>query len=105
LKTPLKLALLEVHNFDNDFPYSIEGIARLKKLGYDPTKKEYCGCITAVQILELLKLGVELVESYKNSIEYYKEQKREGNMYRTWVYFYPSAKFLKLKERVENENH
>lgn len=105
MKTPLRLALLEVHNFDNDFPYSIAAIKTLKKLGYDPMKKEYCGCLTAVQVLELLKLGVELTSSYKDYIEFYEEKKREGNMYRSWVYFYPSEKFLKLKERVENENH
>lgn len=105
MKTPLKLALLEVHLFDNDFPYSIKGVAKLKKLGCDPNKKEYCGCLTAVQIIELLKLGIKLTESYKSSIKFYIERKREGNMYRSWIYFYPSEKFLKLKERVENENH
>ena len=66
-------------------------------------KKEYCGSLTPVQILELIKLGVEITHEHDHYVKYYKEQKAKGNMYRTWVYFWPSKRYILLKERVENE--
>jgi len=105
MKKPLKIALLKSHIFDNDYPYSVQGIARLKKLGYDPTKKEFCGCFTPMEIISLLKLGVEPVPSNVYLVDYIKEKKAKGECSPTWFYFYPNDKFLELKERAQNENH
>lgn len=104
MKAPLRIALFQTHLFDNDYPYSIVGIKRLRQFGYDPMKKEYCGSITPVQILELVKLGVEITHDHDSNVEWFKKQKAKGNMYRTWVYFWPSDEYIKLKERVENES-
>jgi hypothetical protein len=105
MKAPLRIALFQTHLFDDDYPYSIAGIKKLRQFGYDPMKKEYTGCLTPIQILELVKLGVEITHNHDQNVEWFKKQKAEGNMYRTWVYFWPSDEYIKLKERVENESH
>ena len=104
MKAPLRIALFQTHLYDDNSPYSIAGIKKLRQFGYDPMKKEYCGSLTPVQILELVKLGVEITHNHDHYVTWYKAQKSVGNMYRTWVYFWPSDEYIKLKERVENES-
>jgi hypothetical protein len=104
MKKPLMIAIKKSHIYDNDFPYSVQGLSRLKKLGHDPTKKEFCGCFTPMEILSLLRIGVIPTESSKYVVKWAIDRKRHGECHPIWFYFHPSEEFLKLKEKLQNES-